>query len=100
MSDGVTAARGAERRDGDSVLLVVRGLTKRYPGVLALDHVDIDVSSHEVHCLVGDVDEVGGGGHRSGKLSHLRSCPVKQIDGLTLLDLVEQLPLAVFDPIK
>jgi ribose transport system ATP-binding protein len=35
-------------------LLRVRGLTKRYPGVLALGGVDFDVHSHEVHCLVGE----------------------------------------------
>ena len=34
-------------------LLEVRGLTKRYPGILALDGVDLDVRSGEVHCLLG-----------------------------------------------
>ncbi len=35
-------------------LLRIRGLTKRYPGVLALDNVDFDIFSGEVHCLVGE----------------------------------------------
>jgi ribose transport system ATP-binding protein len=34
-------------------LLAVRGLTKQYPGVRALDGVDFDVFAGEVHCLVG-----------------------------------------------
>jgi ABC-type sugar transport system ATPase subunit len=34
-------------------LLEVRGLTKRFPGVLALDHVDLDAERGEVHALVG-----------------------------------------------
>jgi ribose transport system ATP-binding protein len=35
-------------------VLGVQGLTKRYPGVIALDHVDLDVTSGEVHVLVGE----------------------------------------------
>jgi ABC-type sugar transport system ATPase subunit len=34
-------------------LLEARGLTKRFPGVLALDHVDLDAERGEVHALVG-----------------------------------------------
>jgi ABC-type sugar transport system ATPase subunit len=33
--------------------LEVRGLTKRFPGVTALDRVDLDVEEGEVHALVG-----------------------------------------------
>jgi ribose transport system ATP-binding protein len=36
-----------------SPLLDVRGLVKVYPGVRALDGVDLDVEEGEVHCLVG-----------------------------------------------
>jgi ribose transport system ATP-binding protein len=36
-----------------TALLEVRGLVKVYPGVTALDGVDLDVAAGEVHCLVG-----------------------------------------------
>jgi ribose transport system ATP-binding protein len=35
-------------------LVSVRGLTKRYPGVIALDHVDFDLLAGEVHVLFGE----------------------------------------------
>ncbi|WUH97115.1 sugar ABC transporter ATP-binding protein [Spirillospora sp. NBC_00431] len=34
-------------------LLVMRGIVKGFPGVRALDGVDLDVRSGEVHCLLG-----------------------------------------------
>jgi len=34
--------------------LEMRGVTKRFPGVLASDHVDFDVKSGEVHALLGE----------------------------------------------
>jgi simple sugar transport system ATP-binding protein len=34
--------------------LEMRGVTKRFPGVLANDHVDFDVKSSEVHALLGE----------------------------------------------
>ncbi|MEZ5066606.1 MAG: ABC transporter ATP-binding protein [bacterium] len=39
---------------GSGAALVVRGLTKRYPRVLALDSVDWEVRAGEVHALVGE----------------------------------------------
>ena len=36
----------------DSIEL--RGISKRFPGVLANDHVDFDVKSGEVHALLGE----------------------------------------------
>ncbi|HTY04995.1 MAG TPA: ATP-binding cassette domain-containing protein, partial [Gemmatimonadales bacterium] len=35
-------------------LLTLRGITKRYPGVTALDAVDLDVEPGTVHALVGE----------------------------------------------
>jgi len=34
-------------------LLVMRGIVKEFPGVRALDGVDLDVAAGEVHCLLG-----------------------------------------------
>jgi galactofuranose transport system ATP-binding protein len=38
----------------DTPLLVVRGLAKRFPGVVALDHVDFTVRAGEIHALLGE----------------------------------------------
>ena len=35
-------------------LLTVRGITKRFPGTLALDSFDLDVEAGEVHALLGE----------------------------------------------
>ncbi len=35
-------------------MLQMRGITKRFPGVLACDHVDFDVRAGEVHTLLGE----------------------------------------------
>lgn len=37
-----------------SKLIETRGLTKKYPGVVALDHVDFDLEPGEVHVLFGE----------------------------------------------
>lgn len=34
--------------------LSMRGITKRFPGVLANDHIDLEVSRGEIHALVGE----------------------------------------------
>ncbi len=34
--------------------LQMRGITKRYPGVLANDHIDLDVAPGEIHALLGE----------------------------------------------
>lgn len=35
-------------------LIRLTGITKRFPGVLALDHIDFDMRAGEVHALVGE----------------------------------------------
>ena len=37
----------------DTAMLQMRGIVKRFPGVLALGGVDLDVRPGEVHCLLG-----------------------------------------------
>src|SRR5437879_13048414 len=34
--------------------LEMRGITKRYPGVTANDHIDLDVRPGEIHALLGE----------------------------------------------
>lgn len=34
--------------------LEMRGMTKRYPGVVANDHIDLDLRSGEIHALLGE----------------------------------------------
>ena len=36
-----------------AALLTMRGIVKQFPGVRALDGVDLDVEPGEVHCLLG-----------------------------------------------
>jgi ribose transport system ATP-binding protein len=47
MTDQPAAATGT------GPLLEMRGIVKRFPGVLALGGVDLDVRAGEVHCLLG-----------------------------------------------
>ena len=44
MTDGTVRAAALE----------MRGITKRYPGVVANDHIDLDVQPGEIHALLGE----------------------------------------------
>ena len=47
--------RTIERRQGMSeYILEMRGITKTFPGVKALDNVNFKVRRGEIHCLVGE----------------------------------------------
>src|SRR5215210_6093184 len=50
MSDTNKLPSGQSRIDQ----IEMRGISKRFPGVLASDHVDFDVQSGEVHALLGE----------------------------------------------
>ena len=52
--DMTADAAGGGRTAPGAPLLDVRGLSKRYPGVLALDHVDFALKAGEVHILFGE----------------------------------------------
>ncbi len=55
---GGRASGGAERMtetvDGPAPLLELRGITKRFPGVVANDGVDLAVRPGEIHALLGE----------------------------------------------
>ena len=55
MTVEASTPEGLARAAGDATtLLDMRGITKRFPGVVANDHVDFDVRAGEVHTLFGE----------------------------------------------
>ena len=54
VSPPVSANRTAESHDGKRPLLSLRGVTKRFPLVLANDHIDLDIYAGEIHALLGE----------------------------------------------
>ena len=40
--------------EASTPILELRGITKRFPGVLANDHIDFDLRRNEVHALLGE----------------------------------------------
>ena len=52
--DASTPGAAAQSSGKPSPMLVMRGITKRFPGVLANDGVDFEVRAGEVHTLLGE----------------------------------------------
>ncbi|GAA2323719.1 sugar ABC transporter ATP-binding protein [Nonomuraea roseoviolacea subsp. roseoviolacea] len=94
-------------------MLVMRGIVKQFPGVRALDGVDLDVRAGEVHCLLGQngagkstLIKVLAGAHRPDEgtieLNGVPAAPASPVDAIRLgiatiyqeLDLVDGLTVA------
>ena len=54
MTDTATAERPPTTADASAALLSVRGVSKAFAGVQALDDVSLDIGRGEIHCLAGE----------------------------------------------
>ena len=46
--------RSSQPGNNDAALIKVRGITKRFPGVVANDNIDLEIRSGEVHAILGE----------------------------------------------
>jgi len=49
-SDGIMV----QKEKNEKPIIQLRGITKQFPGVLANDHIDLDIYSHEILALLGE----------------------------------------------
>jgi general nucleoside transport system ATP-binding protein len=49
-SDGIMV----ENEKSEKPVIQLRGITKQFPGILANDHIDLDIHSHEILALLGE----------------------------------------------
>lgn len=72
-------------------LIQMRGITKRFGGVTALDDVSLSIMPGEIHCLAGE--------NGSGKSTIIKVMSgVYQPDGGTIL--IDGRPAGMLDPVK
>ncbi|HQM89412.1 MAG TPA: ATP-binding cassette domain-containing protein, partial [Exilispira sp.] len=66
----------------DQYILEMKNITKRFPGVVALDNVNFSIKKAEIHCLVGE-----NGAGKSTLMKVLSGVyPHSQFDGNIFLD--------------
>src|SRR5439155_13307251 len=54
MTNPKSEIQNPQSEIGPAYALQARGITKRFPGVLANDHIDLDLLPGEVHALLGE----------------------------------------------